>query len=425
MQTGTWGALLVIALCGPSSAFAQARPLSCDELWQHALDHAPALARVHGQRAQIEAARAHARGVLADNPTLTLEGGPRFQGTGRSYDLTVGVSQPVRVAGQRAREQALASTSGERVRADMALAEWEQQSALFSACRAALLAREESVLATSAVAFEERVLALVQKQVKAGETTPLKLGMAEIAVLEARRASLAAEQALLEARIELAQLSGFPSTAPPDVAGHFLRVQLPALDALLAEARKRTPELRVLEKRVAEARAQREVSERKGAPSPELGLAYVREGSTPAAGPISHSALLTLSVPVALRSANPGEQADARAAETLATATHASARQLFEGEVARWHGRVQASERQVELYTSSLLPRFEEQLEKLERALTLGEVDLFELTTLRASLLRAQHTALDVRAAYLQALSGLERLLGYQLQTQASDGALP
>jgi outer membrane protein TolC len=184
---------------------------------------------------------------------------------------------------------------------------------------------------------------------------------------------------------------------------------------LLADAQARAPQLALVRTRVREAEARRALSDTERAPVPELGGGYVREGSTPVAGPVSHSAILTFAMPVPLWSHNQGRRADARASEAVAHATAAAEAQRLRADVARLHARVASDAQRLDLYTGGLLPKFDEQLAQLERALALGELDLFALTTLRARVLAAQHALVEVRAAYAASLSELERTVGFEL----------
>jgi cobalt-zinc-cadmium efflux system outer membrane protein len=413
--------MLVIAACWPPSA--RAEELSFEALWTHAIEHSPELRLVRSGRARGGAARAQVRGVLAENPTLVLEGGPRFQGQGRSYDLTAGVRQPVRVGGQRRAEHALAGATERRVEADLEEATWALRQRLRAAYREAVSARAHAELAAAVLGFEERVFVLLSKQVAAGETSPLRQRLGEIEVVQARQAVMAASQDLLEHRLELAQLCGLPAASPPLPLATPERLALPPLEQLVREARARAPALRAVEARAREASAAAALADKQGAPLPEVGASYVREGSTPAAGPVSHSALATLALPLPLWFRNQGERAAARAEREVASARLSAARDTLEVDVARLRSRVEASAARVDLYEHSVIPALSEHLLLLEKALALGEIDIFEVATFRARALEAQRDALAVRAQYAQAITELETLIGYELPAATSEGA--
>jgi cobalt-zinc-cadmium efflux system outer membrane protein len=415
--------MLVIATCWPPSTRARAEEVSFEALWAHANERSPELAVVRSERAHARAADARVRGVLAENPTLVLEGGPRFQGSGRSYDLTAGLSQPVRVGGQRRSERSLADATRQRIEADIEEGTWALRQRLRAAYREAASARAHAELATAVLDFEERVFALVGKQVAAGETSRLRQRLAEIEVVQARQAAVAADQDLLEHRLELARLAGMPAAEPPLPVTTLERLVLPSQEELVRQARTRAPLLRALAARTRESGAAVDVADKQGSAQPELGAAYVREGSTPVAGPVSHSILATLALPLPLWFRNQGERAATRAERDVANARLDAASDALEVDVARLRSRVEASRQRLDIYEGSVIPGLGEHLKLLEKALVLGEIDIFDVATMRARALEAQRDALAARAAYTQAVTELEALIGYELTPAAREGA--
>jgi cobalt-zinc-cadmium efflux system outer membrane protein len=423
MRMQGWTAMLVIAVCGPWAGRGRAQDVTFEELWSRAQTSSAELAALRTERARAEAARAGVRGVLAENPSLRLEGGPRFQGSGRSYDLAAGLSQPLRVSGQGRREREWAGARGQRVEAEVAEAEWSFRQHLRSSYRAAALARARAELLAAALAFEERVHTLVERRVKAGEASPLDAPLAEVEVVQARQALIEANQELLEHRLELARHAGGQATDLPLPVASLEEVELPALELLVGAARERGPHLAALKARVREASAATRLADRQRTPQPELGAAYVREGSTPAAGPVSHSVLATLSVPLALWDRNQGERALARAETRIASAGLAAEEGALSFEVARLRSRVEAAQQRLALYRGSLLPRLNEHLERLEKALALGELSVFDVLGARQRLVHAHLDALAAREAHSAALGELEALIGHELAPAAERGA--
>jgi cobalt-zinc-cadmium efflux system outer membrane protein len=70
----------------------------------------------------------------------------------------------------------------------------------------------------------------------------------------------------------------------------------------------------------------------------------------------------------------------------------------------------------VRAYGAEILPRFEESLVLLRRALELGEIDVVELSVASGRFLDAQKQALGATADYHRALAALEAAVGAELE---------
>lgn len=75
-----------------------------------------------------------------------------------------------------------------------------------------------------------------------------------------------------------------------------------------------------------------------------------------------------------------------------------------------------AAER-VRTYSVEVVPRFVENLNLLQRAFELGEVDILEVFVARENFLRIQNEALEAYRAYYDAVYTLEAMLGSPIQT--------
>ena len=77
-----------------------------------------------------------------------------------------------------------------------------------------------------------------------------------------------------------------------------------------------------------------------------------------------------------------------------------------------------AAER-VRTYSNEVVPRFAENLDLLQRAFELGEVELIEVFVAREQFLRIQAEALDAYRAYYDSVYTLESMVGAPLSTVA------
>jgi cobalt-zinc-cadmium efflux system outer membrane protein len=279
----------------------------------------------------------------------------------------------------------------------------------------ALVERERVQLARRVVGFQEEVLRTVERQIAAGETAPLSLRLAQAEVAQARQQLALVEQALLASRIRLAQLAGYPSSAPPDPSGVLdTPREPPELAALLATAHEKLPSLRAAAAKLREAEARREAAESAAGLKPTLGVQYSHEGRV-AGAPAENVLQGVLALPIPSFDTNRGERATAGADVTVAEAELAAANALLEGEIAAARSEVVAAARRTFAYGREILPRFEEDLALLRRSFELGEIDLLALSAGRERFLRIQSDALVAQLDYFVALAELERVVGVDL----------
>jgi cobalt-zinc-cadmium efflux system outer membrane protein len=409
--------MLVIAAVGP--CWVRAEPdselVTFEQLWTHAKKHSPYLVAAKSRAPRVEAAEAKVRPILAQNPTLAFQAGPRLQAGYRNYDINASLAQPIRVASETSRERRLAAEAISRIDAEVEGEQTALRQTLRAAFRTAAAARDRVAVVALATESQERLLALVSKQVAAGDVPALNQRLAEVEAVQAKQASIAAEQALAGARLRLAELAGWSTASPPDARTDPIVLALPSEEELVHEAQARAPRLKLLRARVREAQAQVRVSDRQRFTEPELGVAYARQGTTPASDPVSHTVFATVALAVPLWFRNQPERAESRAAHASAQTELTSEEQVTAAEVSRAYADVASLAQRVALYESALLPKFAEHLMLIEKALSFGEMTIFDFIATRTRLLQAQLEAIDVRAAHGEALSRLEQIVGHEL----------
>jgi outer membrane protein TolC len=81
--------------------------------------------------------------------------------------------------------------------------------------------------------------------------------------------------------------------------------------------------------------------------------------------------------------------------------------------------RVQAADERLRIYGDEILPAFEANLDKLQRAFVLGEVDVLTLSQIQQRILLTQKDALDALEDYYDALAALEALSGVDVLAKA------
>lgn len=377
--------------------------------------HSPVLTVARSTRSRAEAARAAAAPLLPGNPELTVAAGPRFGADGTGLELDVALMQQVQVAGERGLRLDAAARLRELTDAEIEQVRWLVHCDVHATFHRALVEQERVRLGERVMVFQQEVLRVVDRQISAGEAAPLSLRLAQAEFAQAQQVLLAAQQAFLASRLRLAQLVGWPDSAPPLPGGSLdVARDPPASEQLVAVARERLPSLRAGTARIREAQARVELADREVWARPSLGVQYRREGDSGRAG-ATDIVMGVVSLPVPIFQTNQGERAYARADRIVADAELAAAASLLASEIAQARSEVVAAAQRTRAYGTEILPRFEENLTLLRRSFELGEIDLMALSTGRERFLRIQSDALAAHLDYFTALAALERVVGVDL----------
>ncbi len=397
------------------------REVSLPELLAFAERHAPTVV-VALQRARYsDAARAGAEPWFRDNPNLQLGVGPRFNGArDRDFDFVASVGQPLEIAGERGLRLKAAERVGERFDAETDLIRWALRNEVVLAYRSAAVARERVALTDRLVRFANELLSVAQKRLAAGDANIIDVRIAQTEVAQTRQTKLAAARDLRIARLRLAEVTGWPIDAPPQVvAGLYPPRSVPSLSAVLASAEERHPELLVRRAVRDEAQARVELADREAWPTPVLGVQVAREGS--AGSPANYIVLGTLGVPLNLWQRNQGERAQRRVDQDVARTEESVATRALHARIARAHAELSAASEALELFTSSVSPALEESLTLLQRGFDAGELPLLTVAAARERFLSTQHQTLIAYSDYYRALADLESAVGAELPIISAD----
>jgi cobalt-zinc-cadmium efflux system outer membrane protein len=401
-----------VALVDPSSV----ESVDLEALLAYADEHAPALVVARSRSAVAGAVLAEASPLLPDNPQLQVQAGPHVDLTGATdVDVSVTLTQRVAISGSRGASMAAADRFRELTEAEIEEVRWNVHCGVHAGYHAALVARERARLAAQAQAFQDGVLQIVKRQIAAGQSSPMSERLAEAEVAQARQQALAAEQAYLAARLDLAELSGWPAARPPVPEGALdAPHDVPPLETLIAKAREHLPVFKTYDAAVREAEARTDAEERRAWPEPTIGVQLFHEGGV-AAPPPAYGVQGIVSVPLPIWQRNQGGVARARADASVAAAQKTSGESVLAAQIARNRSAVVSAAARVQSYGTDLLPRFDENLKLVRRAFDLGEVDLLEVSVARDRFFRIQLDALGAHADYFAALAALERSVGVDL----------
>lgn len=378
--------------------------------------HSPVLLVARSTRSRAEAARAGANILLPSNPQLSVVAGPRFSNGASGIDFQASLTQQIQIAGERGTRIDAAERFAEMTDAEIEQVRWNVHCDVHAAFHRTLVEQERTRLAERVVTFQKEVLSVVERQIKAGETAPLSLRLAQAEVAQAEQQSVSAKQSLLASRIRLAQLSGWPVKTPPNPTGEVDAPRAPPeMDALEASAKEHLPSLRTGQSRIREAEARLTVENRSVWPKPSIGIQYSRESNPGATSGQSDIVLGALSIPIPSFDRNQGARAQAKADATVAQAELQATLQLLEGQIAEARSEVDAAAQRTSAYGTEILPRFGDNLKLLKRSFELGEIDILALSTGRERFMRIQSDALSAQQDYFVALAGLERVVGVDL----------
>ncbi|MCC7542597.1 MAG: TolC family protein [Deltaproteobacteria bacterium] len=399
--------------------------VSLDDILTYADSRAPALYVARATRARVGAARTAARPALPDNPVVELSGGPRIASGSTGVDLEIGATQAIEVSGERGRRLAAAERLAELTEAEIEVARWTVHCDVHSAFHRAIVLRERAALAARVLVFQEEVGSVLARRIAAGDAAPLETGIAQLEVAQARQSSVAAAQAYLAARLELAQLAGWPITRPPEPIGRIDPPRAPPpLDDLLRVARRREPWTRLRAAAIREARARVAVADREASMRPALGVRYQVESLGAPEG-AQHVVVGTLALPLPTFRRNQGERARARADVVVAEAEQRAAFETLRAGIARARAAVIAAAERVRSYGEDVLPRVEQTITLLGRSFELGEIGLLDVLVARERFLRVQSDVLQAELDYVTALAELERAVGVEISLGAHDGEEP
>ncbi|HWB77038.1 MAG TPA: TolC family protein [Nannocystaceae bacterium] len=390
-------------------------PVRLDELLAYADGRAPLVARARSQVSFGAAEITAARPLVIANPTIGTAVGARMNRMGTAFEVQITASQQLEIAGERRMRLHAAGAYDVSVRRKLDQSRFETRIHVRAQFALAVLARERAEMATAIRDFTATTVRHTQAQVDAGEISPLRARMAEVALAQATQNRREAERAYRAACRDLATQAGWPVDVPLEPIGE-LRAPMPAgsaqayVDDVLADH----PELAALDAALDSARARARAERREAWPEPTLG-GYVAREHPPGTPFADFVALATISVPLPLWRRNQGDRARADAAVRVAETDLAMRRYELTQRVHRMVDAVDTSAQRVEGYARDVLPRFQENLDLLQRAFELGEIDIVGVSVGRQAFLDAQRSALDTWEDYITALREVELALGRDL----------
>lgn len=395
-----------------------AQELPLDTIMKHARDSAM---RVRVARSRLEmgdAAIAGAKPLMVDNPQLYVGAGVRQNNQGANFEFQSTLTQPFEFGGERG----LRIKAGRRYRdlldRELAQIQWETYAQVHYAYNMALLARARAQTAERTAAFSARLLEVATRRAQAGEISNLRVRVATGELAQARQNKLNADLEYRLACIHLSEMAGWPPpqlVAPVGVLEAPVRVRDAA--ELLAKVQAEHPALKAREAAVELGESRKLSAQRDRLPEPQLGIYLGREYEPSASTGPSRVAMGMITVPLPLWKRNQAARAQTKAELTVAEQELEATRYTLALSARRAVDAVNTAAERVRTYSVEVVPRFVENLNLLQRAFELGEVDILEVFVARENFLRIQNEALDAYRAYYDAVYTLESMLGSPIET--------
>lgn len=385
------------------------------ELLAYAESHAPAIATADARVSVATAGVTTAAPWFPENPELSGSMGPRSSGGNSGVQYEISLAQKLEIGGERGLRKRAAEAEKKFAGSQKAAIAWQLHVEVHRLHNELLLMAERRNQAQRFVVFSESLQKIASGQVKAGESSPLTLLVADADLAQTKSVLLNVLQKEASTKIALAGLVGWPRSKPFHVRGQLPdRTRAPDTEMLLKLMAKHHPTLAVRREAVAASQARLVAERRSVFPDPTIGATYARE---PAIGgqPNTEIWQFNLSVPIPLWQRNQGEVARATAELEVARGEAAEATNSLESRVQMAAFALNSASERVELYEKSVIPQLQQNLNSLQRAYELGEVDLLQVSQTRERLLEGTEQYLDARVSYFDAMAQLEGLIGTEL----------
>jgi len=341
------------------------------------------------------------------NPTLTATPG---------YDTTTSVPSPwipltfldipIETAGKRKYRRAEAAHKAEAARWNVATAAWQVRSDLRTALIALKVSEQRAALVQRNVELQQKVVELLQGQVRAGATASSEAAPFRIALIKTRLDLIDSQRQVSEARTHVAEAIGIPLRALDG-----FRLGFTGLEALEIVNRLASAEVRrnALQSRPDILQALAEYAASESALQLEIAKQYpdvhLQPGYQYDQGDNKWTLGLVVDLPVLNQNQGPIAEAEARRLEAAARFNALQAKVLTEIDRATESVRLAQTNA---LTLRALVEVQNSRLNDVSTQVKAGAADQFELLQAQVESLTAELAQLDGRMKFQQAVGALE-----------------
>jgi cobalt-zinc-cadmium efflux system outer membrane protein len=404
--------LFSFAWAAPVRAESGPLSLSLSEALSRAEAASPLVRRAAFDTRVVEARKVGASLAMPSNPILAVALGKRFDRSGsvppaEGFEWGLHLEQAFEIGGQRGARVAEVERAAEVAKARERLARVETGALVRTAYVSALLYGAHVDAARRREELSARVLESIRSRQGAGAASDVDVRLAESERGRAAQDRLEAEVLLSESESELTRLLDFPAATrlslttaldvPPESA---------SLDGLVAAARRRREELRVLGATEGALAATRTRLRREIVPTPSVfaDLSQATPGQTYVGGGAS------VAVPLFRR--NQGEHALVKAERQRVAEEQRVVTREIEGEVTRMFRGLLLRREEARLFTEEVVPAAEANLALVTEGFRAGKFDVFRVVQVARDAADARRRQLEVLASLWQVAIDLGRATG-------------
>lgn len=394
--------------------------VSFEAVVKHAMAHAVEVSIARAQLQYGDAAIEGARPFLPENPDVQVGMGARFHNLapGATFEVQAQATQGFEIGRERKRRLAAARKLRDLNERALEQVRWDTYARVHLAYNRALVASARAEMVNRLLRFSESLLDVTRKRAAAGEISELRVRVAE-GLAQARQAKLDADLRFRLACVDLSRAAGYPVDKLVAPIGDVETPRKIVDVAVLIEfAGREHPAIRTRDAQIDEARARVSAADRDGWPHPRLGAYFSTEGE---AGTVQRQNVVLgiVGLPLPVWQRNQAARARARADVRVAQAERQAVQYSLAQQIRGAAFAVNTAAERVASYAREVLPKFEANMDLLERAYKLGETSLVEVLVARERFLKIQSEAIESYNNYYQAVFETERTVGAPFDTFA------
>lgn len=389
--------------------------LTLEQAFLRAEQQNPDLRRALAQRVAAEGEAADARGLLRNNPELSLE---RTRRTVPQAGLTsdtqrewmVGIAQTVEIAGQQGYRRQAARQELDALDASIDEARLRLRGEVERRFVQVLSLQERAATEQNSLKIIEDTALAIKKRVTAGEDSRLDGNLAQVEAVRARNQIGSLQEQVIQARAELGTALQMPPSQLPEAIGS-LDVPAPVytLEKLLEQSADR-PLLRALDHREQAATHRLSLERATRYPNVTVGIATAREGASDARERLTR---LTLSLPLPLFQNNAGGIGRASTELTQAQIERQSAIRDTGGDINALWQKLQSQTVRANALRQSALPALEENQRLSVKSLLAGEIGLMQLLLVNRQVLDGRRDLIDAETELRMTRIALQQAAGW------------
>ncbi|MBX7062918.1 MAG: TolC family protein [Pyrinomonadaceae bacterium] len=379
--------------------------------------------------ARLEVEKAQARlqqAQLRPNPTLEVEQSTgSFVGSPGDRELSVGVSVPLEVYGQRNRRIDLAKAEIILKEAEVAAKQRELAGQIFETYAEALANLREVQVLEELLDLDARTVQFVQIRVNEGETAPLELNLLQTEVERIRSRRQLTEGKLQAALSKLKFYAGLTYEEPlklvEDISIATVPSLPPTIETSIGVGLKNRPEIRLaeLDEQLANAGLRLIRSQSKPDISATARYTQGRAGFDDPRGEFfqkDRSLTFGISIGLPVFNRNQGAKAEAAIAIRQAQERRAFSEQVVKNEIITAFGRIEAARRALTTLETAVLPRSRENIDTIRKVYEIGELKITDLIAEQRKLLEANRDLTETLTERYRAQADLFIALGLTLE---------